>query len=38
MTRSPGRWYALIALNLAVLAGSLDGTILSVALPTLARQ
>src|SRR5437763_2484932 len=36
MTRSPGRWYALIALNLAVLAGSLDGTILSVALPTLA--
>jgi MFS transporter, DHA2 family, multidrug resistance protein len=36
MTRNPGRWYALIALNLAVLAGSLDGTILSVALPTLA--
>jgi MFS transporter, DHA2 family, multidrug resistance protein len=36
MTRNPGRWYALIALNLAVLAGGLDGTILSVALPTLA--
>jgi MFS transporter, DHA2 family, multidrug resistance protein len=36
MTRNPGRWYALIALNLAVLAGGLDATILSVALPTLA--
>src|SRR3954453_23556158 len=31
------RWWALGALNLAVLAVSLDGTILSVALPTLAH-
>ena len=30
------RWWALGALSLAVLAVSLDGTILSVALPTLA--
>ncbi len=30
------RWWALGALNLAVLAVGLDGTILSVALPTLA--
>jgi EmrB/QacA subfamily drug resistance transporter len=35
-TRSSRRWWALGALNLAVLAVSLDGTILSVALPTLA--
>jgi len=31
------RWWALGALNLAVLAVSLDGTVLSVALPTLAH-
>jgi len=36
MDRLPGRWWALIALNLAVLAGGIDGTVLSVALPTLA--
>jgi DHA2 family multidrug resistance protein-like MFS transporter len=37
--RSAGarRWWALGALNLAVLAVGLDGTVLSVALPTLAR-
>ncbi len=35
--RSSRRWWALGALNLAVLAVSLDGTILSVALPTLAH-
>src|SRR2546421_13021206 len=34
MDRLPGRWWALIALNLAVLAGGIDGTVLSVALPT----
>ena len=35
---APGtrRWWALGALTLAVLAVGLDGTILSVALPTLA--
>src|SRR5215467_3259702 len=31
------RWWALGALVLAVLAVGLDGTVLSVALPTLAR-
>jgi MFS transporter, DHA2 family, multidrug resistance protein len=31
------RWWALGALNLAVVAVGIDGTILSVALPTLAR-
>ena len=31
------RWWALGAVNLAVLAVGLDGTVLSVALPTLAR-
>ena len=36
MTRDPRRWWALGALTMAVLAGGLDGTILSVALPTLA--
>jgi EmrB/QacA subfamily drug resistance transporter len=35
--RDSRRWWALGALNLAVLAVSLDGTILSVALPTLAH-
>ncbi|MGO9975397.1 MAG: MFS transporter [Solirubrobacteraceae bacterium] len=34
--RDPRRWWALGALTLAVLAVSLDGTVLSVALPTLA--
>lgn len=34
--RETRRWWALGALTLAVLAVSLDGTILSVALPTLA--
>jgi MFS transporter, DHA2 family, multidrug resistance protein len=38
MNRQPGRWWALIALNLAVLAAGLDGTILSVALPTLSNS
>lgn len=37
MRNSPRRWWALGALTLAVLAGGLDGTILSVALPTLAK-
>jgi len=36
MTKNPGRWWALGALTLAVLAAGLDGTILSVALPTLS--
>jgi MFS transporter, DHA2 family, multidrug resistance protein len=35
-TRDPRRWWALGALTLAVLAVGLDGTVLSVALPTLA--
>src|SRR5215813_3099980 len=35
--RDQRRWWALGALNLAVLAVSLDGTVLSVALPTLAH-
>ncbi|HEV7185199.1 MAG TPA: MFS transporter, partial [Leifsonia sp.] len=30
------RWFALVGVSLAVLAIGLDGTILSVALPTLA--
>ncbi len=34
----PRRWWALGALTLAVLAVGLDGTVLSVALPTLARS
>ncbi len=32
------RWWALGALSLAVLAVGLDGTVLSIALPTLARS
>jgi EmrB/QacA subfamily drug resistance transporter len=36
MNRNEVRWWALGALTLSVLAGGLDGTILSVALPTLA--
>ena len=34
--RTTRRWWALAALTLAVLAVGLDGTVLSVALPTLA--
>ncbi len=34
----PRRWWALGALTLSVLAVGLDGTVLSVALPTLARS
>ncbi|HUO39709.1 MAG TPA: MFS transporter, partial [Mycobacterium sp.] len=33
-----GRWWALGAVGLSVLAVSLDGTVLSVALPTLAKS
>jgi MFS family permease len=33
----PRRWWALGGLTLAVLAVGLDGTVLSVALPTLAK-
>ncbi|MGI8562494.1 MAG: DHA2 family efflux MFS transporter permease subunit [Candidatus Dormibacter sp.] len=36
LTKDPRRWCALGALVLAVLAIGLDGTVLSVALPTLA--
>ncbi len=36
-TADPRRWWALGAVNLSVLAVTLDGTVLSVALPTLAR-
>src|SRR5262249_6680195 len=32
------KWWALGALTLAVLAVGLDGTVLSVALPTLAKE
>lgn len=35
---SPRRWWALFSLVPAVLAVGLDGTILSVALPTLGRE
>jgi DHA2 family multidrug resistance protein-like MFS transporter len=35
--RDPRRWWALGGLTLAVLAVGLDGTVLSVALPTLAK-
>jgi DHA2 family multidrug resistance protein-like MFS transporter len=38
MAASQGRWYALTALALCTLAVGLDGTVLSVALPTLARD
>ncbi len=37
-TSGSRRWWALGALSLVVLAVGLDGTVLSVALPTLARQ
>ncbi|HEX3650230.1 MAG TPA: MFS transporter [Pseudonocardiaceae bacterium] len=36
MRESSARWWALGALNLAVLAVGLDGTVLTIALPTLA--
>jgi MFS transporter, DHA2 family, multidrug resistance protein len=36
ITGATRRWWALGALNLAVLAVGLDATVLSVALPTLA--
>src|SRR5450631_2889335 len=35
---NPRRWWALGGLTLAVLAVGLDATVLSVALPTLARK
>jgi DHA2 family multidrug resistance protein-like MFS transporter len=38
MTTSRKRWYALAALGLSTLAIGLDSTVLSVALPTLARD
>ena len=38
MTEAGSRkWWALGAVSLSVLAVTLDGTVLSVALPTLAR-
>ncbi|GAA3398343.1 DHA2 family efflux MFS transporter permease subunit [Cryptosporangium minutisporangium] len=36
MSTSAARWWALAAVNLGVLVVGLDGTVLSVALPTLA--
>ncbi|MHB8488566.1 MAG: MFS transporter [Candidatus Dormibacteria bacterium] len=36
-TRDARRWWALAAVSLGVLAVGLDGTVLTVALPTLAR-
>ncbi|WP_433225195.1 MFS transporter [Actinomadura formosensis] len=36
--RSPRRWLALAALTLSVLIVGLDGTVISVALPTLAAR
>jgi MFS transporter, DHA2 family, multidrug resistance protein len=38
MVTSKNRWYALAALALSTLAVGLDTTVLSVALPTLARD
>ena len=38
MRTSPHRWWALLSLVPAVLAVGLDGTILSVALPTLGHE
>jgi MFS transporter, DHA2 family, multidrug resistance protein len=37
MAAGARRWWALGAVSLSVLAGTLDATVLSVALPTLAR-
>jgi MFS family permease len=38
MATSKARWFALAALALCTLAVGLDGTVLSVALPTLAHD
>jgi EmrB/QacA subfamily drug resistance transporter len=38
LAQSPRRWWALAALTLSVLIVGLDGTIISVALPTLAGE
>src|ERR1700712_2610462 len=38
LTQSPRRWLALAALTLSVLIVGLDGTIINVALPTLATE
>src|SRR5664279_3419385 len=38
MNQSNRRWWALGGLTLAILAVGLDGTVLSVALPTLATR
>ena len=38
MVASKSRWYALGALSVSTLAVGLDTTVLSVALPTLARD
>src|SRR5882757_9050464 len=38
MATSTARWYALAAMALSTLAVGLDTTVLSVALPTLARD
>ena len=38
MRTSTRRWWALLSLVPAVLAVGLDGTILSVALPTLGHE
>src|SRR5579872_4238949 len=36
--QSAGKWWALVGLMLAILVVSMDGTVLSVASPTLAVQ
>ncbi|MER5791750.1 MFS transporter [Streptomyces sp. NPDC001980] len=38
LTRSPRRWLALAALTLSVLIVGLDGTVINVALPTIAGE
>ncbi|QKW27676.1 MFS transporter [Streptomyces seoulensis] len=38
LSRSPRRWLALAALTLSVLIVGLDGTVISVALPTIAGE
>src|SRR5690242_8626047 len=38
LARSPRRWLALAALTLSVLLIGLDGTVINVALPTLAGE
>ncbi|MCL6625638.1 MAG: DHA2 family efflux MFS transporter permease subunit [Alicyclobacillus shizuokensis] len=37
MGDSAGKWFALAALSLSILAVTLDGTVLNLALPTLAK-